>query len=129
MNTKGHVARCNDCQPCAFFNFLTIYWNKNIDAIVQCTRSSLETIRKRLQQPIRYVGEQVIREQVRNPLFRTDIVLSIPNVLVKPSLDDMQSQLNKSANTMLKIGQDIPEWFHAQKLKEIMIKVRKAKEN
>lgn len=121
--SKGHVARCNDCQPCAFFNFLTIYWNKNIDAIVQCTRSSLEAIRKRLQQPIRYVGEQVIREQVRNPLFRTDIVLSIPNVLVKPSLDDMQSQLNKSANTMLKIGQDIPEWHHAQKLKEIMIKV------
>ncbi|CAF0945608.1 unnamed protein product [Adineta steineri] len=122
MNTKGHVARCNDCQPCAFFNLLTVYWNKNIDAIVQCTRSSLETIRKRLQQPIRYVGEEVIREQVRNPLFRTDIVLSIPNVLVKPSLDDMQSQLNKSANAMLKIGQDIPEWFHAKKLKEIMIK-------
>ncbi|CAF3386329.1 unnamed protein product [Rotaria sp. Silwood1] len=122
MNTKGHVTRCNDCQPCAFFNFLTNYWNKNIDAIVQCTRSSLETIRKRLQQPIRYVGEEVIREQVRNPLFRTDIVLSIPNVLVKPSLDDMQSQLNKSANTMLKIGQDIPEWFHAQKLREITIK-------
>ncbi|CAF1413331.1 unnamed protein product, partial [Adineta ricciae] len=120
--TKGHVARCNDCQPCAFFNLLTVYWNKNIDAIVQCTRSSLETIRKRLQQPIRYVGEEVIREQVRNPLFRTDIVLSIPNVLVKPSLDDMQSQLNKSANTMLKIGQDIPEWFHAKKLREILIK-------
>ncbi|CAF5116557.1 unnamed protein product, partial [Rotaria magnacalcarata] len=122
MNTKGHVTRCNDCQPCAFFNFLTIYWNKNIDAIVQCTRSSLETIRKRLQQPVRYVGEEVIRDQVRNPLFRTDIVLSIPNVLVKPSLDDMQSQLNKSANTMLKIGQDIPEWYHAQKLREITIK-------
>jgi dynein heavy chain, axonemal len=121
--TKGHVARCNDCQGCAFFNFLTIYWNKNIDAIVQCTRSSLETIRKRLQQPIRYVGEQVIRDQVRNPLFRTDIVLSIPNVLVKPSLDDMQSQLNKAANNMLKIGQDIPEWHHAHKLKDIMIKV------
>ena len=120
---KGHVARCNDCQPCAFFNFLTTYWNKNVDAIVLCTRSSLETIRKRLQQPIRYVGEQVIREQVRNPLFRTDIILSIPNVLVKPSLDDMQSQLNKSANTMLKIGQDIPEWHHAQRLKDIMIKV------
>ena len=123
MNTKGHVARCNDCPPCAFFNYLTIYWNKNIDAIVQCTRSSLETIRKRLQQPIRYVGEQVIREQLRNPLFRTDIVLSIPNVLVRPSMDDMQSQLNKSANTMLKIGQDIPEWHHAQKLREITIKV------
>lgn len=123
MNTKGHVARCNDCQPCAFFNYLTIYWNKNIDAIVQCTRSSLETIRKRLQQPVRYVGEQVIREQLRNPLFRTDIVLSIPNVLVRPSMDDMQSQLNKSANTMLKIGQDIPEWLHAQKLREITIKV------
>jgi hypothetical protein len=36
----------------------------------------------------------------------------------------MQSQLNKSANTMLKIGQDIPEWYHAQKLKEITVKVR-----
>ncbi len=31
MNTKGNVTRC-----------LTIYWNKNIYAIVQCTRSSIQ---------------------------------------------------------------------------------------
>ncbi|CAF0752391.1 unnamed protein product [Didymodactylos carnosus] len=120
LNTKG--SRCNECQPCAFFNFLTTYWNKSIDALIQCTRSSLESVRKRLQQPIRYVGEQVLREQVRNPLFRTDVVLSIPNVLVKPSLDDMQSQLNKSAHIMLRIGNELPEWNHAHKLKEIMVK-------
>ena len=44
MNTKGHVARCNDCQPCAFFNFLTIYWNKNIDAIDKEKVIEMETI-------------------------------------------------------------------------------------
>lgn len=46
------------------------------------------------------------------PLFRADIVLAIPNVVMKPSLDDLQSALNKAVQLILKTSQDIPQWEH-----------------
>ena len=48
--------------------------------------------------------------------------MAIPNVTVKPTLDDMQVQLNKSVQMMLKMPQDIPEWKHSNKLREMQIK-------
>mgnify|MGYP001810357539 CR=1 FL=1 len=64
----------------------------------------------------------MIREKVKNPLFKADIILAIPNISIKPTLDDMQSQLNKAIQAMLRMSQDLPEWHHAVKLKELQIK-------
>ncbi len=82
-----------------------------------------DLIKRRLQQTNKYVGGQVIREKVRNPLFKADVILAIPNVSVKPTLDDMQSQLSKSIQIMLKMPQDIPEWNHSHKIREMQVKV------
>ena len=119
---KNRAHRCYECLACTYFNFLTHYTLRNNEALVQCTRFTLDTIKKRLQQTNRYIGGQVIREKVKNPLFKADIILAIPNISIKPTLDDMQSQLNKSIQTMLKMSQDLPEWKHAIKLKELQIK-------
>jgi hypothetical protein len=35
----------------------------------------------------------------------------------------MQSSLNKSIQAMLKISQDLPEWNHSIKLRELQIRV------
>ncbi len=104
------------------FNFLTQYTQRNNEALVQCTRFTLDTIKKRLQQTNKYIGGQVFREKVKNPLFKADIILSIPNISIRPTLDDMQSQLNKAIQAILKMSQDLPEWKHALKLKELQIK-------
>jgi dynein heavy chain len=71
------------------------------------------------------MGGEVIKTKVKNPLFKGDVILAIPNVSVKPSLEDMQSQLNKSIQAMLKMSMDLPEWKHNQKLRESQIKVIK----
>ena len=120
---KNRGQRCQECLPCSYFNFLTLYLQRNNDALVQCTRFTFDSIKKRLQQTNKYIGGEVIREKVKNPLFRADVILAIPNISVKPTLDDMQSQLNKSVQAILKLSQDLPEWKHSQKLRELQIKV------
>ncbi len=119
---KARGQRCLECLPCSFYNFLTQYTQKNNDALIQCTKYSFDAIKRRLQQTNKYVGGQVFREKVKNPLFKADVILAIPNVTVKPTLDDMQAQLNKSVQSILKMSQDVPEWLHSQKLREIQIK-------
>jgi dynein heavy chain len=56
-------------------------------------------------------------------LLKADVILAIPNIAVKPTLEDMQSSLNKSIQAMLKISQDLPEWKHSTKLREAQIRV------
>lgn len=89
----------------------------------QGIKFSFDNIKKRLQQINKYQGGQVFREKVKNPLFKADVILAIPNVTVKPSLDDMQTQLNKCVQIMLKMPQDLPEWKHNSKLRDMHIKV------
>lgn len=120
---KNRGQRCQECLPCLYFNFLTHYSQRNNDALIQSTKFTFDSIKKRLQQTNKYMGGEVIKTKVKNPLFKGDVILAIPNVSVKPSLEDMQSQLNKSIQAMLKMSMDLPEWKHNQKLRESQIKV------
>ena len=75
------------------------------------------------------MGGQVIKEKLKNPLFQGDIILAIPIITVRPTLDDMQTSLNKVFQTILRISQDLPEWRHSIKIRETQIKVFKKKKN
>lgn len=119
---KGKAQRCQECLSCIYFNFLTLYTQRNNEALILCTKNSLDSIKKRLQQSNKYVGGQVIREKVKNPLLKAHIILAIPNIAVKPTLDDMQQHLNKTIQNMLRISMDLPEWNHSVKLRELQIK-------
>ena len=115
--------RCQDCVSCYFFNFLSIYLQRNNEALIQSTKSTFDFIKKRLQQNNKYMGGQVIKEKLKNPLFQGDIILAIPNITVKPTLDEMQTHLNKVFQNILRISQDLPEWRHSAKIREMQIKV------
>lgn len=75
------------------------------------TRLSLDAIKRRLQIFNKY-SKDADKMDSKPPLFRADIVLAIPNVVLKPSLDDLQSALNKAVQLILKTSQDIPQWEH-----------------
>ena len=75
------------------------------------TRLSLDAIKRRLQIFNKY-SKDADKMDSKPPLFRADIVLAIPNVVMKPSLDDLQSALNKAVQLILKTSQDIPQWEH-----------------
>ena len=75
------------------------------------TRLSLDAIKRRLQTSNKYTKDKFDEDQ-KPPLFCADIVLQIPNVVMKPSLDDLQSSLNKAVQVILKASMDIPQWEH-----------------
>ena len=49
--------------------------------------------------------------------------MAVPRITVRPTLDDMQTNLNKVFQTILKISQDLPEWRHSVKIRETQIRV------
>ncbi|XP_078695417.1 dynein axonemal heavy chain 5-like [Branchiostoma floridae x Branchiostoma belcheri] len=109
-----HKTRCQECQPCCYFNLLSYYNQRNTEALVKCTRLSLEAIKRRLQTTNKYQEEMRKKEAPKHPLFKAEIILAIPNVVMRPSLDDIQSILNKAVQHILSMAKCVPQWAHTQ---------------
>ena len=82
-------------------------------SFVPGTKLSLDLIRRRLQVSSVY-GKSKDTEESKVPLFKTDIVLAIPLIQIKPSLDSIQKYLTDSVQTILKMTTEFPTWRHAK---------------
>ncbi|XP_074645893.1 dynein axonemal heavy chain 5-like [Tubulanus polymorphus] len=122
---KHKKQRCQDCQPCCYYQMMNHFTQKNTDSLVKCSRLSLDAIKRRLQSTSnKYIKGQV-KEDDKVPLFKADIVLAIPNIVLRPSLDDIQASLNRAVQTILKMSQNIPQWNHLILHQRIQQRVRK----
>ncbi|XP_043921456.1 dynein axonemal heavy chain 5-like [Protopterus annectens] len=107
--------RCQECLPCCYYNMIGHVCQKNTDALVKCTKLSLDALKRRLHvvsskyQP----SKQFNKDQGQVPLFKATIQLAIPNVVMRPSLDDIQYSVNKAVNVILSMAKDIPLWTFA----------------
>ncbi|XP_072018853.1 LOW QUALITY PROTEIN: dynein axonemal heavy chain 5-like [Amphiura filiformis] len=112
-DTKHKKQRCLECLPCSFYTMLGSFSQRNTDALIKCTRLSLDTIKRRLQTASnKYTKGAQDNEAARVPLFMADIVLAIPSIVLKPGLDDIQHAVNKAVQAILHMAQDIPPWEH-----------------
>ncbi|XP_061590629.1 dynein axonemal heavy chain 5-like [Cololabis saira] len=113
-----HKSRCLSCLPCRFSILIGQLYNNTTKALVTATRSSLEALWKRLH---------VIKHQFRSssssgacsgqlspPLFRSSIQLAIPKIVIRPSLQDIQTAVNKLVSVVMSATKDLPPWtrFH-----------------
>ncbi|XP_029955923.1 dynein heavy chain 5, axonemal [Salarias fasciatus] len=109
--------RCQSCLPCRFYNLIGQLCHRNTEAMVTATKFSLDALRRRLH---------VVRHQLPSSssshssnlsdppaLFRASIQLAIPNIVLKPSLEDIQSTVNKMVNSVLSATKDVPLWTYA----------------
>ncbi|XP_025057270.1 dynein heavy chain 5, axonemal-like [Alligator sinensis] len=105
--------RCQECLSCSYYNLLGQLCQKNTDSVVKCTQISLEALKRRLHVAnSKYQITKLIKDQ-RVPLFKAEIQLAIPNVVLRPSLDEIQNAVNKAVNIMLSMARDLPLWKFA----------------
>ena len=76
------------------------------------TRLSLDSIKRRVQIKSGFSKTGDIVEDTKPPLFRANVVLAIPSIVMRPSLEDIQNGLNKSVQVILKMTEKIPQWQH-----------------
>ncbi|XP_072567808.1 dynein axonemal heavy chain 5 [Paramormyrops kingsleyae] len=104
--------RCLSCLPCKFYNMMGQVCQRNTDALVKATKLSLDALKRRLHvSSSKYqMSSRLSRSTTQAPLFRASIQLAIPNIVMRPSLEEIQSMLNKTVNIVLSLGRDIPLW-------------------
>lgn len=50
------------------------------------------------------------QEKSAHPIIRTSINLSIPNIIMTPSLDEVQQTLNKAVDSIVKVMKGVGQW-------------------
>ncbi|KAJ1563094.1 Dynein heavy chain 5, axonemal [Cladochytrium tenue] len=80
------------------FNF------QNFEALVQCTKGSVDLLRSRLGN---YASNQYGKSGAQKPFFKAELVLAIPNVVLQPKLEDIQGSLNKAAGMVAEVSKKL----------------------
>ena len=74
-------------------------------AILNCTKTSLNTMKRRIC--ARAGGGFLF---VDRPFFEVDVQLAVPSVRLSPPLDDIQRAVNKAALHILQVSKSLWDW-------------------
>ncbi|GMH97336.1 hypothetical protein TrST_g8180 [Triparma strigata] len=85
---------------------LRSHYNKlTYRALLNCSKSSLESVKKRI---CSRAGSGFLF--VERPFFEVDVQLSVPSVRLSPSLDDVQRAINRSSKAVLGCSKIVYDW-------------------
>lgn len=93
------------CDQASMAAFRTHYKHLFYRALLNCTKQSLNAIKKRVCSK---AGTGFLF--LERPFFEVDVQLSVPSVRLSPSLDDIQRAINRSAVAVLKCSKSLHEW-------------------
>ena len=89
------------------------YSKQTLLALIKCTRHTLETIKRRVSSPsaIQYGDASEDKRKLdHRPALKVKLVLAVPHIAIKPSLDEMQSSLNSVVQYILSVHKGILMW-------------------
>lgn len=93
--------------------FLEHYNKKTLTALIKSTRHTLETIKRRLTSPstIQYGDSAEDRKRLdHRPAIVLKLTLAIPHVGLKPALEELQTCLNSTIQSILAVHKGIIQW-------------------
>jgi dynein heavy chain len=98
---------------------LFIYFkHRNLEALIASVRGTLDNLRRCIttstsRSSIRYGIQAATPDDSSSHLtacFQADLILSIPNIVMQPSLEDMQNTVNQAVHYICEVGQHIELW-------------------
>jgi dynein heavy chain len=91
--------------------------SQNFEALVQSTKGSLDLLRSGLGT---YTVSQYNKPPSQKPFFKAEILLLIPNVVMQPKLEDIQTSLNKIAGLIVDVSKKNANNEYRKRLKLII---------
>ncbi|XP_061675571.1 dynein axonemal heavy chain 5 [Syngnathoides biaculeatus] len=95
---------------------LSHFNQRNVEALLKLTRNTLEMLRKRIQtSPLAHFtcandSPRRGRSNSQQAIFRVNVTLSIPNIAVVPTLEDVQQALNRAVEFALSVSKGVGQW-------------------
>ena len=87
--------------------------HRNLEALVRCARLSLDALRRRITVSSMISYGETDSKKDQPPAFSAKLILALPNIEMRPALDDIQQTVNKAAQLIVSIFKQIPVWGQA----------------
>jgi dynein heavy chain len=89
------------------------------ECLLKAIRSTLENLKKCASSATSHRYGEVEKKRDGQPVFRCDMVLAIPNIIIQPSLDDVQQTVNKAAQMVLGVAKHVYLWGQLEQQKKL----------
>ncbi|XP_064201033.1 dynein axonemal heavy chain 5 isoform X1 [Anguilla rostrata] len=95
---------------------LSHFNHRNVDALLRLTRNTLEALRKRIHASslLHFLAESDSPTRQKGsgqqPIFRANVTLSIPNIVMVPVLDEIQQALNRAVECVVSVSKGVGQW-------------------
>ncbi len=89
------------------------FQQRNLEALIHSVRSTLDGLRRRItwSSGLTAARRHLIDESSYPPsVFLTQLVLSLPTICLKPSLEEVQNAVNTAVSYVAEIGSAVPLW-------------------
>ncbi|XP_018374249.1 PREDICTED: dynein heavy chain 8, axonemal [Trachymyrmex cornetzi] len=93
----------NDCME-----LFAYYNNKLIEALVKCTKNSLDLLKKKATIMSVLVKDVAIEQEI--PIIMTYFVLQIPNIIIIPSIEELQNHFGKVITNIIETHKKVSAW-------------------
>lgn len=92
-----------------------------LEALIRCTRSNLEGIRRRVHasSALMYGDSPEVKPEYR-PAFKVKVALSIPTISLKPSLEEVQGFLNTAVQHITCVHKQVYRWGQAADVPQVL---------
>lgn len=86
--------------------------HSNLEALLRVTRTTMESIRRRItvSSSVSYGESSDDKKKDYKPAFKAKCVLSIPNIVMRPNLDDVQTAVNQVVQNILLVHKKVYIW-------------------
>ena len=89
------------------------YEQLNVESMIHLLRGTMEGIRRRLATStysMEFTGSGAENRREHKPLFVADAILSLPTLIMKPSLDEVQQAVNQVVQLIIAVPKQVYSW-------------------
>ena len=88
--------------------------NKTINMVLKCVKHALDSIKRRLFHGRQHFSYRKVEQQKTDSaisFFFAHVHLEIPSIVIKPSLDTIQHELNSAIHNVIQTSSGIMRWY------------------
>ncbi|XP_018048480.1 PREDICTED: dynein heavy chain 8, axonemal [Atta colombica] len=108
----GYIERTNKVKINQVYNdcmeLFAYYNNKLIEALVKCTKKSLDLLKKKATIMSVLVKDIAVEQEI--PIMMTYFVLQIPNIIIIPSIEELQNDFGKVITNIIETHKNVSAW-------------------
>ena len=93
---------------------INILHNKTINMVLKCVKHALDAIKRRLFHGRQHFSYRKVEEQNKSSVisfFYAHVHLDIPSIVIKPSLDTIQHELNSAIHNVIHTSAGVRRWY------------------